>query len=126
MNRRRPLPITERIRQARLELGLSQGQVSERTGLTQTSLSRYETGAANPSEPSLRLLASIYGRKYEWFYGEEIEPTEEESIDIEDPELRLFFRGEWDELTEDEKEFLKGMIRESRELLRKRRERGEP
>ena len=53
-----------------MELGLTQGQVSERTGLTQTSISRYETGAANPSEPSLRLLAFIYGKKFEWFFGE--------------------------------------------------------
>ena len=53
--------------------------------------------------------------------------TDEDMHDIviEDPELSLFFRGEWDELTEEEKEFIKGIIRESRELLRKRRERGE-
>ncbi len=69
MRRSRPQPIGDRIRQGRLHLGLSQGQVSERTGLAQTSLSRYETGAANPSEPALRLLATIYGKPYEWFFG---------------------------------------------------------
>ena len=74
MKRSRPQPIGDRIRQGRLQLGLSQGQVAERTGLTQTSLSRYETGAANPSEPSLRLLAAIFDKPYEWFFGEEDEP----------------------------------------------------
>ena len=74
MKRSRPQPIADRIRQGRLQLGLSQGQVAERTGLTQTSLSRYETGAANPSEPSLRLLAAIFDKPYEWFFGEEDEP----------------------------------------------------
>ena len=74
MKRSRPQPIGDRIRQGRLQLGLSQGQVAERTGLTQTSLSRYETGAANPSEPSLRLLAAIFDKPYEWFFGEEEEP----------------------------------------------------
>ena len=78
MSRRRPKPISDRIRRARLELGLSQGQVSEETGLTQTSLSRYETGAANPSEPSLRLLGSIYAKSYEWFFGEEDEAQGQE------------------------------------------------
>ena len=73
MKRSRPQPIGDRIRQGRLQLGLSQGQVAERTGLTQTSLSRYETGAANPSEPSLRLLAAIFDKPYEWFFGEEDE-----------------------------------------------------
>ena len=74
MKRSRPQPIGDRIRQGRLQLGLSQGQVAERTGLTQTSLSRYETGAANPSEPSLRLLAAVFDKLYEWFFGEEDEP----------------------------------------------------
>ncbi len=74
MKRSRPQPIGDRIRQGRLQLGLSQGQVAERTGLTQTSLSRYETGAANPSEPSLRLLATIFDKPYEWFFGEKDEP----------------------------------------------------
>ena len=74
MKRNRPQPIGERIRQGRLQLGLSQGQVSGRTGLAQTSLSRYETGAANPSEPSLRLLAVIYDKPYEWFFIEEEDP----------------------------------------------------
>ena len=74
MKRSRPQPIGDRIRQGRLQLGLSQGQVAERTGLTQTSLSRYETEAANPSEPSLRLLAAIFDKPYEWFFGEEDEP----------------------------------------------------
>ena len=71
-------------------------------------------------------MAQVYGRTVDWFFGVEIEQKDEDDIDIADPELSLFFRGEWDEFTEDEKEFLKGMIRESRELLRKRRERGEP
>ena len=74
MKRSRPRPIGDRIREGRLQLGFSQGQVAERTGLTQTSLSRYETGAANPSEPSLRLLAAIFDKPYEWFFGEEDEP----------------------------------------------------
>ena len=97
-------------------------------GLSRSSIARYEGGSGRPLDVSLNMLASLYGKPVEWFYGEEEEGSstaDEDDIDIADPELSMFFRGEWDEFTEDEKEFLKGMIRESRELLRKRRERGE-
>ena len=70
-------------------------------------------------------MAQIYERSVEWLYGEEdesVRDSETDDIDIADPEISLFFRGEWEEFDEEEKEFIKGMIRESRELLRKRRE----
>ncbi len=70
MPRSRPQPIDGCLRGARAQAGLSQGEVSERTGLTQTTISRYETGAANPSEPTLRLLAAVYDKPYEWFFEE--------------------------------------------------------
>ena len=78
----------------------------------------------------MRSLAHAYNKPVEWFFGEEEEPeptpenSKENDIDIMDPSLRLFFRGEWDEFTEAEKAFVKGMIQHSRELLRKRREGG--
>ena len=130
MPSKRTLPSIERLRQARIEAGLTQETVGERAGLTRTSVSRYESGIAPPSELALNMLATIYNKPVEWFFGEEEEPEatpeepEEDDIDIMDPSLRMFFRGEWDEFTEAEREFVKEMIRQSRELLRKRREAG--
>ena len=125
MPNKRTAPIPARLQEARHQVGLTQERVAEKAGLSRNSIARYESGTVGPSPVALNMLASVYGRPVEWFYG--VGPPDEatdDDIDIEDPELRLFFRGEWDELTDSEKEFIKGMIRESRDLLRKRRETG--
>ena len=119
--------LGQRLRQARRYAGLTQLAAGEKIGVDPNTIARYEAGRITPSSPALFAMAQIYGRPVEWFYGEEgddVRKEDAEDIDITDPELALFFRGEWDDLTDEEKEFIKGMIRESRELLRKRRESG--
>ncbi len=68
MPSKRTLPSIERLRQARIEAGLTQETVGERAGLTRTSVSRYESGIAPPSELALNMLATIYDKPYEWFF----------------------------------------------------------
>ena len=119
--------LGQRLKQARIEAGLTQKNAGESIGVDPHTIYSYETDRVNPSGPALRSLAHAYDKPVEWFFGEEEEPEatpEEDDIDIMDPSLRMFFRGEWDEFTEAEREFVKGMIRQSRELLRKRREAG--
>ncbi len=120
---------TERLRQARRQAKLTQDEAAERAGVNRNTISGYETGRVRPSALALNMLATVYGMSVSWFFGEDTTDTSPDprtpsgdDIDIADPELRLFFRGEWDEFAEEEQEFIKGMIRESRELLRKRRE----
>ena len=117
--------LGQRLRQARSEAGLTQKAAGESIGVDPHTIYCYETDRINPSGPAIRSLAHAYGKPVEWFFGEEQPAVSTDDIDIADPELALFFRGEWDEFTEEEKEFLKGMIRESRELLRKRKESGQ-
>ena len=122
----RPL-LAARLREARRYVGMTQQVAAEAIGVDPNTIARYEAGRIRPSSTALFALSQTYKKSVEWFYGEEegTSPTPgPDDIDITDPELSLFFRGEWDELTEEEKEFIKGMIRESRELLRKRREAG--
>lgn len=66
-------PNPERLRQARLQKGLTQENVAERAGLTFNSISRYETGAAHPSQLALNMLAVLYKKPVEWFLGGEAE-----------------------------------------------------
>ena len=119
------LPV--RLKQARLLRGLTLEAVAEALGSSFTSIWRYESGQRRPNGDTLYALAELYRKPVEWFYKDETDSdsrNEPDDIDIADPELSLFFRGEWEEFDEEEKEFIKGMIRESRELLRKRREGG--
>ncbi len=124
------MSLVSRLRQARLEARLTQQGAAEQADIERNTLWRYEAGQREPSASTLRVLANIYGKPVDWFWEDDEELVEildaelVDDIDIADPELALFFRGEWDDLTDEEKEFIKGMIRESRELLRKRRESG--
>ena len=123
-------PLPTRLREARLDANLTQLAAGEAVGVDPNTIARYEAGRIRPSSTALFALGQVYGKPVEWFFGEEAEAEtppedpEEDDIDIMDPSLRMFFRGEWDEFTEAEKEFVKGMIRQSRDLLRKRREEG--
>lgn len=50
--------IMQAIIDARKESGLTQKQLSEKTGITQADISRLESGNANPSLHTLQRLAS--------------------------------------------------------------------
>jgi transcriptional regulator with XRE-family HTH domain len=114
-----------RLQEARSGISLTQEAVAEKLGVSSQTVRNWEAGRTEPSRFDKERLAALYGKPVEWFFGEEQPAVSTDDIDIADPELALFFRGEWDEFTEEEKEFLKGMIRESRELLRKRKESGQ-
>ena len=58
--------VGRRIGQARRELGLTQGDLATRIGVTLGILDRYETGKADPSE-KLAQIAEITGRDVSWF-----------------------------------------------------------
>lgn len=46
---------------ARVKLGLTQGQLAERIGLTQSAISQYEAGARQPSVETLAALLAALG-----------------------------------------------------------------
>ena len=71
MPRNRVKAIPLRLQQARHRAELTQEQAAERSGLSRTSVARYETGTAPPSSVALYALASLYGVTTGWLTGEE-------------------------------------------------------
>lgn len=66
--------IGARIRQARLERGMTQEQLAEISSFSKRSLQNYETGVTIPYR-HLRELARLLRRREEWFlYGNEANP----------------------------------------------------
>ncbi len=53
--------IVQAMIDARRETGLTQKQLSERTGIAQSDISKLETGSANPSIRTLQRLAAGMG-----------------------------------------------------------------
>ncbi|HEY7838416.1 MAG TPA: helix-turn-helix transcriptional regulator [Terriglobales bacterium] len=64
------LNLGVRIRQARLQRGLSQGDLEQRTGLLRCYLSRVENGHTEPSLPTLARLASAMEMPLVAFFDE--------------------------------------------------------
>ena len=64
---------SERLRRARRQANLTQEEVAERAGVYRNTISGYETGRVRPSSLALNMLAIIYGKPMEWFFGEEDE-----------------------------------------------------
>ena len=64
------MELGEKIRQARLELGLSQRQLCGDV-ITRNMLSQIENGSANPSMATLQYLAGQLGKSISYFLQEE-------------------------------------------------------
>jgi len=69
--------LSQRLREAREYLGLSQEFVAEQLEISRAAVSAMETGRRKVSSLELKQLARLYRRNYEYFLGEE-EVTEPE------------------------------------------------
>ena len=59
--------MLSRLRSARLEAGLTQTQVAEALGRTQSFLSKVERGERRIDPIELRQFAALYGRPVQYF-----------------------------------------------------------
>ena len=55
--------IMNEMLRAREELGMSQQELSTKTGITQPDISKLENGKANPSIGTLKKIAEAFGKK---------------------------------------------------------------
>ena len=62
--------LGERVRAARLELGLTQTQLADALGRTQSWVREVESGRTAAQPYLLATLAAATGRSVGWFYGE--------------------------------------------------------
>jgi len=58
-----------RLKQMRLELGLSQYDVQTETGISQSKISRFETGEREPTIEDIAKLAELYNVTTDWLLG---------------------------------------------------------
>ena len=65
--------LAENIRAARLDCGLTQLQLSQRLGMDQMNISRWERGKVTPSLENFAALADVLGRDLAWFYVDRTE-----------------------------------------------------
>lgn len=106
-----------------LQPPMTQRDLADKVGVTCGFIAHIEMGRTLPGKETLRALARVLGVpetemfKEAGFLSENV-PSDEELID--DPELRLFFRDEWQHLSQDEREWFKGFVRMIKERKKER------
>lgn len=69
--------IAENLIAARMEEGLTQGELAKRCGISQANISKFETGNSRPSLSTLKKIADGLGRRLSVaFVDEDIEGEE--------------------------------------------------
>jgi transcriptional regulator with XRE-family HTH domain len=72
-----------RIRQARLDAGISQKELAHRVGLTQGVISTVEHGVSTIDAPKLPMWATALGKPVMYFYlGEGLETVEQRAMAV--------------------------------------------
>jgi len=95
-------------------LGLSQAELARKTDLPAATISRIVSGQrSNPRLDTLRRIAGALGVPVDYLCTQRIQID-----DGLDPDIELFFSGEWHCLPEDEKDWVRRVIR----MVRERRE----
>lgn len=79
--------IAERIREARKQAGLSQGQVAKLMGLHRPSVSEIEAGNRRVSADELAKLSELFDVSVAWLVGDA-----PETVETDDPRVQLAAR----------------------------------
>ena len=58
-----------KIKHARTNTGFTQREVAKETGIKQSTIAKYETGALQPDIEKLGILADFYGVSVDWLIG---------------------------------------------------------
>ena len=95
--------FAEKVKETREELGLSQGVLAERVGVSQRSITAYETGAAKPRGLTARKLARALNVSLDYLLNDDI--SDPESGIEKDPYLEMV-RGAYGTHSEKEAEAL--------------------
>lgn len=71
------MKIEQRLRDIRVEQGLSQETLAERINVSRQTISKWENGAARPSADNLAALSQVFGLPVDAFLKDDWAPPEE-------------------------------------------------
>ena len=118
--------IASNIKRARIAANMTQAEAAAKLGITAQAISNFERGINNIENSLLLRMCEIYNTSMGRILGEEDEETEKAPTgsgerDVLD-EIDIAFYGEYKELTEDDKETVRDMVRVMRERRAKKQE----
>ena len=63
------MKFQERIRELRIQKGLSQMELSKATGLSQSAIAKWELGKTEPTATAIVVLAKFFGETTDYLLG---------------------------------------------------------
>ena len=108
--------MNNRIRELRKQCGITMKQLGDIVDLAESTISQYETGKREPDNETLLKISEYFGVTVGYLLGAENSktPAETGKGDVLD-EIDVAFYGEYKELSEDDKETVRSMVRVMRE-----------
>lgn len=112
-----------RIRELRKQRKITMKQLGEIVGLAESTISQYENEKRQPDNETVFRLSEYFDVTVGYLLGVEKEktPTISGERDVLD-EIDIAFYGDYKELTEDDKETVRDMVRVMRERRTKKQE----
>lgn len=95
-----PVFFGEKIRNARKSLGLTQRQLAEQLGVSNTSISNWEKGLSRPDADMIQNLCSILRLQPNDFYGTSEAPDETTRRQVSDEDIKFALFGGDGEITD--------------------------
>lgn len=90
----------DRIREGRKAAGLTQRQLAQQLGVTNTSISNWEKGLSRPDADMIQKLCQILCLQPNYFYGAETAPAEDRKRNVSDEEIKFALFGGDGEITD--------------------------
>lgn len=63
------MQVKDRLKELRLAAGLSQQMLADKTGLSQSSIARWELGESEPTASAIVVLAKFFGETSDYILG---------------------------------------------------------
>ena len=90
----------DRIRDARKAAGLTQRQLADSLGVSNTSISNWEKGLSRPDADMIQKLCVILSLQPNYFYGTEYAPAEPGKRTVSDDDIKFALFGGDGEITD--------------------------
>ena len=95
-----PVFFGEVIRNARKSLGLTQRQLAQQIGVSNTSISNWEKGLSRPDADMIQKLCQCLNLQPNYFYGTENAPAQAGKRTVTDDDIKFALFGGDGEITD--------------------------
>lgn len=100
--------IGQTIRDLRKEKRVSQTELAKIVGVSQTTVTAWETGKAEPSSSAVSNLADYFNVTTDYLLGRPEKKKEKQNVELTDDDIIMTYQGK--ELSEEDREIIKRLM----------------